>query len=143
LLRDEYMLAEIRILHQQTKGGLRLTDIERKTLAEIRKVHLLVDNLNTHFRTSFEEVRGFEAAAALLSRMEFHYTPKHASWLNMVEIKIGILARQCFGRRLKDQATIAQEVAAWQQRRNSNRCGILWSFTRQDADRKLGRHYVL
>lgn len=110
--------------------------------ARARKVHLILDNLNTHFRASFEEVLGHKAATALLRRIEFHYTPKHASWLNMAEIEIGILERQCLGRRLKDQATITLEVAAWQKRRNANHCGIVWSFTRQDADRKLGRHYA-
>lgn len=107
-----------------------------------RKVHLVVDNLNTHFRSSFEEVLGQKAAAALLRRIEFHYTPKHASWLNMAEIEIGILERQCLGRRIKDFATITLEVAAWQQRRNADRHGIAWSFTRQDADRTLCCHYV-
>jgi len=110
--------------------------------AKARKVHLVLDNLNTHFRASFEEVLGHKAATALLRRIAFHYTPKHASWLNMAEIEIGILERQCLGRRLKDQATITLEVAAWQQRRNADHCGIVWSFTRQDADRKFGRHYI-
>lgn len=107
-----------------------------------RKIHLVLDNLNTHFPSSFEEVLGEKVAIALLRRIEFHYTPKHASWLNMAEIEIGILERQCLGRRLKDQATITLEVAAWQHRRNADHCGIVWSFTRQDADRKLSRHYV-
>lgn len=110
--------------------------------ARAAKVHLVLDNLNTHFRSSFEEVLGHKAAAVLLRRIEFHYTPKHASWLNMAEIEIGILERQCLGRRLKDQVTITLEVAAWQRRRNADHCGIVWSFTRQDADQKLGRHYV-
>lgn len=111
--------------------------------ASARTVHVVLDNLNTHVRASFEEVLGHTAATALLRRLEFHYTPLHASWLNMAELEIGILERQCLGRRLKDQATITREVAAWQQRRNAAQCGIAWSFTRQDADRKLGRHYVL
>ena len=114
----------------------------KSVYAKAVKVHLVLDNLNTHFRSSFEEVLGQKAAAVLLRRIEFHYTPKHASWLNMAEIEIGILERQCLGRRLKDKATITLEVAAWQQRRNAARCGIEWSFTRQDADRKLSRHYV-
>lgn len=107
-----------------------------------RKVHLVLDNLNTHFRSTFEDVLGPSAAAALLRRVEFHHTPKHASWLNMAEIEIGILERQCLGRRLKDKATITLEVAAWQRLRNGEGCGIEWKFTRQDADRKLRRHYV-
>lgn len=114
----------------------------KSVYARAVNVHLVLDNLNTHFRSSFEEVLGHQAATVLLRRIEFHYTPKHASWLNMAEIEIGILERQCLGRRLKDRATIALEVAAWQQRRNAGHCGIEWSFTRQDADQKLGRHYV-
>ena len=107
-----------------------------------RKIHLVLDNLNTHFRSSFEEVLGLEAATVLLARVEFHYTPKHASWLNMAEIEIGILDRQCLGRRLADEARLKSEVSQWQNRRNQEQRGIAWTFTRQDADRKLGHHYV-
>jgi hypothetical protein len=106
------------------------------------RVHLVLDNLNTHFRKCFEEVLGVRAARVLLRRVEFHYTPKHASWLNMAEIEIGILERQCLHRRLPDRATLGAEVAAWQQRRNIERRTIEWTFTRQDADRKLALHYV-
>lgn len=110
--------------------------------SQVRKVHLVVDNLNTHLRSSFEEVLGTKVAASILSRIEFHYTPVHASWLNMAEIEIGILERQCLARCAADQATLTAEVAAWQRRRNAARCGIEWTFTRRDADRKLHRHYV-
>jgi hypothetical protein len=110
--------------------------------SQARKVHLVLDNLNTHMRTSFEEVLGVKTAATLLSRIEFHYTPTHASWLNMAEIEIGVLQRQCLARCDAEQNTLATEVAAWQRRRNAARCGIEWTFTRRDADRKLSRHYV-
>lgn len=110
--------------------------------AKARRIHLVLDNLNTHFRVCFEEVLGVKAARKLLRRVVFHYTPKHASWLNMAEIEIGILDRQCLDRRLPNRILLAAEVAAWQQRRNAEGCGIMWTFTRQDADRKLGRHYV-
>jgi hypothetical protein len=110
--------------------------------AQARKIHLVLDNLNTHFRASFEEVMGLETATAFLSRVEFHHTPKHASWLNMAEIEIGILDRQCIGGRMGDEARLRGEVRAWEQRRNQERCRIDWKFTRQDADRKLARHYV-
>ena len=99
-------------------------------------IHLVLDNLNTHFRASFEEVMGMAKATAFLTRVQFHYTPKHASWLNMAEIEIGILDRQCLGRRLGEEAYLRSEVLAWEQRR------IEWKFTRQEADRKLSRHYV-
>ena len=107
-----------------------------------RRIHLVLDNLNTHFRVCFEEVLGVTAARQLLRRVVFHYTPKHASWLNMAEIEIGILDRQCLDRRLPTQSLLAAEVAAWEQRRNAEGCRIAWTFTRQDADRKMGRHYV-
>jgi hypothetical protein len=113
-----------------------------RTYASARKVHLVLDNLNTHFRSCFEEVLGRSAARALLRRVEFHHTPKHASWLNMAEIEIGILDRQCLGRRLRDYETTRREVRAWQRQRNAERRRIDWTFTRKDADRKLGRHYV-
>jgi len=116
--------------------------LRQNAYAGVRKLHLVLDNLNTHFRSSFEQVLGAAAAAALLERVEFHYTPKHASWLNMAELEIGIMDRQCTGRRLESAALLASEVAAWQNRRNEEHRGIQWKFTRQDADRKLSRHYV-
>lgn len=110
--------------------------------AKARRVHLVLDNLNTHFRKCFEDVLGVKAARALLRRVVFHYTPKHASWLNMAEIEIGVLDRQCLDRRLPDRDTLVTEVDAWQRRRNADEKGIVWSFTRQDADKKMARHYV-
>lgn len=111
--------------------------------ATARRVHLVLDNLNTHFRKCFEDVLGIQAARKLLRRVVFHYTPKHASWLNMAEIEIGTLDRQCLDRRWADRDTLAAEVEAWQRRRNAEGKGIVWSFTRQGADKKMARHYVL
>jgi len=106
----------------------------QEVYAQVQKVHLVVDNLNTHFRSSFEEVLGVTQATRLLARLEFHYTPKHASWLNMAELEIGIMEKQCTGRRMNSQDLVASEVAAWQQRRNGERHGITWTFTREKAD---------
>ena len=117
--------------------------LAKRVYATARRIHLVLDNLNTHFRKSFEEVLGAKKAKALLRRVVFHYTPKHASWLNMAEIEIGILDRQCLDRRLPDKATLTSEVNAWQLRRNLEQRGIEWTFTRQDADTKMARHYVL
>jgi hypothetical protein len=114
----------------------------RSGYSQARKVHLVLDNLNTHLSSSFEEVLGAKTAATLLRRIKFHYTPTHASWLNMAEVEIGVLQRQCLARCSAEQTTLATEVAAWQRRRNGARCGIEWTFTRRDADRKLSRHYV-
>lgn len=110
--------------------------------AKARRIHLVLDNLNTHFRKCFDDVLGSRAATKLLHRVEFHYTPKHASWLNMAEIEIGILSRQCLDRRIANLELLESEVAAWQQVRNEEKRTIEWNFTRQDADKKLGRHYV-
>jgi hypothetical protein len=107
-----------------------------------RRIHLVLDNLSTHFRVCFEDVLGINAARQLLRRVVFHYTPKHASWLNMAEIEIGILDRQCLDRRLPTQPLLAAEVAAWEQRRNAEGRRIAWALTRQEADRKMGQHYV-
>ena len=93
-------------------------------------------------RKCFEDVLGHRAADKLLRRVQFHYTPKHASWLNMAEIEIGILSRQCLDRRLPDRQTLRHAVEQWQLARNATHQTIEWTFTRQDADRKLGRHYV-
>lgn len=110
--------------------------------ANARRVHLVLDNLNTHFRKCFDDVLGPRAAEKLLRRVEFHYTPKHASWLNMAEIEIGILSRQCLNRRIESRQLLCSEIAAWQQARNALKRTIEWNFTRQDADLKLSRHYV-
>ena len=110
--------------------------------AKARQVHLVLDNLNTHFRNSFEEVLGADQAAATLARVVFHHTPKHASWLNMAEIEIGVMERQCTGRRIATESLLRTEIASWEQRRNEAKEMIEWKFTRQDADRKLSRHYV-
>lgn len=107
-----------------------------------RRIHLVVDNLSTHFRSCFVDTLGTRATNKLLRRVVFHYTPKHASWLNMAEIEIAAFGRQCLNHRIGDQKLLAREVAAWQRRRNSERRKIQWTFTRQDADRKLSRHYV-
>lgn len=113
-----------------------------KVYASALTVHLVLDNLNTHFRQTFVDVLGEAAAATLLQRVQFHYTPKHASWLNMAEIEIGIMDRQCTGHRIATAELLQTEVQQWQQQRNAAGRGIEWKFTRQDADRKLCHHYV-
>jgi hypothetical protein len=117
-------------------------DLVNTTYAKARRVHLVLDNLNTHFKKSFDDVLGKRAAAKLLRRVQFHYTPKHASWLHMAAIEIGILSRQCLDRRLGTRELLQSEVDAWQVARNTQERTIDWKFTRQDANLKIGRHYV-
>jgi hypothetical protein len=119
-----------------------VSDLLTTTYATARRVHLVLDNLNTHFRKCFDDVLGTRAATKLLRRVEFHYTPKHASWLNMAEIEIGVLSRQCLNRRIDSRQLLRNEVNAWQYARNALKRTIEWKFTRQDADHKLSRHYV-
>ena len=102
----------------------------------------MLDNINTHFKKCFDDVLGQRAATQLLRRVRVHYTPKHASWLNMAEIEIGILARQCLDRWIASRQLLRSEVDAWQQARNACQQNIEWEFTRQDADIKPGHHYV-
>lgn len=113
-----------------------------RTYAKARRIHLVLDNLNIHFRKCFDDVLGKRAATKLLRRVQFHYTPKHASWLNMAEIEIGVLDRQCLDRRIQNRQYLQCEVDAWQQARNAAQRTIEWKFTRQDADLKLSKHYV-
>ena len=87
-------------------------------------------------------VAGARAAAKLLRRVEFHYSPKLASWLNLAEIEIGFLSRQCLNRRIDSRHFLRNEVDAWQKARNALERTIEWKFTRQDADQRLSRYYV-
>lgn len=110
---------------------------------DVDKIRLVLDNLNTHFAASLYETFPKKEAKRILSKIEFHYTPTHASWLNMAEIELNIMDRECLGgRRIPDEAALTRELKAWQKRRNKAKRTIEWKFTRQEADRKLGKHYV-
>lgn len=112
------------------------------TYKAARCLHLVLDNLNTHFEKSFVDTLGKKQATKLLRRVRFHYTPKHASWLNMAEIEIGVLTRQCLSTRCESHDALRRNVKAWEQHRNKQRKPLIWTFTRQRADAKLKRHYV-
>ncbi len=105
------------------------------------KITLVMDNLNTHKAASFYEAFPPEKAKALWDRFEFVYTPKHGSWLNMAEIELSILGRQCLSRRIPDQGTLRREVSQWQRTRNSKASKIDWRFTTSDARIKLKKLY--
>ena len=105
------------------------------------RIVLVMDNLNTHHPASLYEA--FEPAEArrIAQRLEIHYTPKHASWLNMAEIELGVLARQCLNRRIPDQKFLEQETLAWQDQRNRDAIQVDWRFTAEDARIKLKSLY--
>jgi hypothetical protein len=104
-------------------------------------VRVVLDNLSTHTAAALYDT--FEPAEArrILRRLEFHYVPKHASWLNMVEIEIGVLKQQCLSRRIATRETLASEIAGWQAGRNAAAARIRWMFTTERAREKLGRVY--
>ncbi len=119
----------------------RMRDLVDIHYPEAKKIRVVLDNLNTHAGSSLYEAFPPEEARRILERLEFHYTPKHASWLNMAEIEIGVMNRQCLNRRIPEKATICAEVAAWEDRRNAERAKIRWTFTVSSARIKLHKVY--
>jgi len=119
----------------------RMRDLVDIHYPEAKKIRVVLDNLNTHTGSSLYEAFPPKEARRILERLEFHYTPKHASWLNMAEIEIGVMNRQCLNRRIPEKATIGAEVAAWEKRRNAERAKIRWTFTVSSARIKLHKVY--
>jgi transposase len=106
---------------------------------EADTIHLVMDNLSSHTRKAAVQRFGAEAGDWLWNRFTVHYTPKYGSWLNQAEIEIGLLSRQCLGRRrIGDRASLRKETRAWNRRMNRDRVLIQWSFTRTQARKKFG-----
>ena len=105
-----------------------------------RVIRVVLDNLNTHVFGALYETFPPEEARRLARRLEFHYTPKHGSWLNMAEMEFSVLGRQCLDRRIPSAEELAQEVAAWEERRNAEHTQINWTFRVADARKKL--HWI-
>lgn len=105
------------------------------------KIVLVQDNLNTHNPSSFYEAFPAAEAFALAQRFEMVYTPKKASWLNMAEIELSALSKQCLDRRIAEMKTLAAQVGNWTKQRNRLKAGISWNFAKNDARKKLSRHY--
>jgi hypothetical protein len=102
---------------------------------------VVLDNLSTHSPGALYQAFPACEARRVLRRLEFHYVPKHASWLNMVEIEIGVLRGQCLGRRIATKEQLKSEIAAWQRQRNASGARIKWMFTTDKARAKMGRAY--
>ncbi len=109
--------------------------------AEAEKIVLVMDNLNTHTPASLYRAFAPSEAKRLADRLEVHFTPRHGSWLNMAEIELSVLARQCLSERIGSKANLQEQVAAWQARRNASGVKIDWRFTTEDARVKLKRLY--
>ena len=120
-----------------------MRDLSDLHFPEAEQIRVVCDNLSTH--TPAALYRAFPPAEArrILRRLEFHYTPKHASWLNMVEIEIGVLKSQCLSRRIEERDTLISEIAAWEHQRNESGARIKWMFTTQKAREKMARAYPM
>jgi transposase len=131
-------LTERRAAEDYAQCMRELVDIHYPDAEYIRVVQ---DNLSTHSAGALYQAFPPAEARRILRRLEFHYTPKHASWLNMVEIEIGVLRGQCLDRRIDDAKWLRREIAAWQRQRNAARARIKWMFTTDKARAKMGHAY--
>ena len=121
--------------------ALEIRELLQSYYPNASRIRLVMDNLNTHKIASLYEAFTPEQARALARRLELHFTPKHASWLNMAESELAVLTRQCLSRRTADLSTLCNEIAAWERERNTQHAGIHWSFTIQDARSRLEHLY--
>lgn len=133
----------VKITDQRTKIDFAhcMRDLVDIHFPEADKIVLVMDNLNTHKLASLYDAFPAPQARRILEKLEIHYTPKHGSWLNMAEIELSVLSRQCLNRRIPDQSTLIHEVAAWQDQRNAAHSTVQWRFTTADARIKLQRLY--
>lgn len=125
-----------RVTNRRTKKDFAHEIWRIATLPRYRHAHrirIVLDNLNTHYASSLIETFGEEKTKKIMERIVFHYTPKHASWLNMAEIEISILSRQCLKQRIPSAEKLREKLAFWQKRRNHRKEKIQWRFTKQDA----------
>jgi uncharacterized small protein (DUF1192 family) len=104
-------------------------------------IPLLVDNLNIHTPSVLYEVFSPQEAGRIIRKLEFLYTPKHASWLNQVEIELSVLSRQCLERRIPNVEILSSEIATWESQRNQRKPSVYWGFKTKDARKKMQRLY--
>ena len=122
--------------------ALFVKELLNKHYTHAKMLRIVADNLNTHNESSFYENFSDKEARRILSKIEFYYTPTHASWLNIAEIEISVMDTECTSRRIKDKEMLTKEIRAWTTRRNRQRKRINWTFTKQKADKKLGKYYT-
>jgi transposase len=118
-----------------------MRDLTDDHYPEAERIRVVLDNLSTHSAGALYQSFPADEARRVLRRLEFHFVPKHASWLNMVEIEIGVLAGQCLDRRIESYTRLRAEIATWEQQRNAARARIKWMFTTQKARAKMARAY--
>ncbi len=121
--------------------AVRLRELVDVDFPDAERIRIVQDNLSTHTAGSLYGAFPAPEAGRILRRLEFHYTPKHASWLNMVEIEIGVLKGQCLDRRIDTRDVLEREIAAWEHNRNAAGARVKWMFTTEQARAKMGRAY--
>jgi hypothetical protein len=134
----EVKVTERRTKHDFAQVMRELVDVH---FPHAEKIRVVLDNLNTHSPASLYAAFPPEEARRLVRKLEFHHTPKHASWLNMAEIEFSVMVGQCLKRRIPDQPTLTSELAAYSARRNQQKATVRWQFDVQQARTKLGRLY--
>jgi DDE superfamily endonuclease len=120
-----------------------MQDLVDRHFPQAAVISVVLDNLNTHTPAALYATFPPAEACRILRKLDFHYTPKHGSWLNMAEIEFAVVSTQCLDRRLRDQETVRRAVAAWETRRNAAKASIDWRFTTAKARRKLKHIYPL
>ena len=133
----------VKVTDQRTKidWAMAMRELIDQHFPQAKRITVVMDNLNTHSPSSLYEAFPPDEAKRVLKRLELHYSPKHGSWLNMAEIELSVLGRQCLAGRIPDQQTLRREVAAWESARNGKGSTVDWRFTTQDARIKLKRLY--
>lgn len=126
---------------KQEDFALLMRDVVDIHFPHAEKIVVVLDNLNIHSPASLYAAFEPTEALRILQKLEFHHTPKHASWLNMVEIELSVLVQQCLGQRIPDMATLQHQVSAWQDRRNAQQATVHWQFSVEKARTKLSRLY--
>lgn len=135
---------DVKVTDNRTKKdfALYMKHLINEVFNKAEVIRVVLDNLNTYTKKTFYETFKKEEAERLLNQIEFHYTPKHASWLNIAEIEINVMETECIGRRIEDKNTLTNVIQAWKERRNKNESKIDWRFTKKDADEKLSKYYA-
>jgi hypothetical protein len=134
---------QVLVTHRRTKQDFAfamryLVDV---LYPEAECIDVVLDNLNTHHYHSLVEFFGKQEADRIMSRLRFHFTPEHASWLNMAEIELSVLSKQCLARRIPNSWALTTEIIAWEEARNDKKAKIRWNFTVEDARKVFKEHY--
>ena len=120
-----------------------LRELAEVDFPDAERIRVVLDNLSTHTPGALYEAFPAPEAQHILRRLEFHFTPRHASWLNMAEIEIGVLRGQCLDRRIGEREQLEREIAAWERTRNAVGARVRWMFTTEKARAKMGRAYPI